>query len=83
MPTVTYENDYFQESMCVCMRVQTQTMFISHATQVHTAKMRYVMVIIQYHFSNFAGPQIFMDTSIIKHAIFFIDNLMVRCTVDY
>jgi hypothetical protein len=34
-------------------------------------------------FLKFAGPQIFMGTSIIRHAIFFIDDLMVRHTVDY
>jgi hypothetical protein len=69
--------------MCVPMHVHTQTVFITYATQVHTANMTYVMAIIQYHFSNFASPQIFTDTSIINHAIFFIDNSMVRRTVEY
>ena len=75
MPSAAYESDYFQESMCVHMRVHTQTVSITYATQVHTANTRYIMAIIRYHFSNFAGPQIFMGTSIINHAIFLIDNL--------
>jgi len=32
--------------MCVRMRVHTQNVFITHATQVHTANMRYIMAII-------------------------------------
>jgi hypothetical protein len=58
-------------------------MFITYATQVHTVNTRYITAIMQYHFSNFAGSQIFMGTSIINHAIFLFDNLMVRCRVEY
>jgi hypothetical protein len=58
-------------------------MSITFATQVHTANMRHIMAIMQYHFSNFGGPQIFMGTSTSNHAIFFIDNFMVRQTVEY
>jgi hypothetical protein len=68
--------------MCARMLVHTQTVFITYATQVHTADTRYIMAITQYHFSNFAGPHIFMGTSIINNAIFLIDNLMVRRTVE-
>jgi hypothetical protein len=58
-------------------------MSITYSTQVHTANTRHITAIIQYHFSNFAGPQIFKGTSIINHAIFFIDNFTVRRTVEY
>jgi hypothetical protein len=52
MSTVTYERDYFQESTCVRMRVHMKTVFVTYTTQVHTANMRCIMAIIQYHFSN-------------------------------
>jgi hypothetical protein len=56
----------FKKVLCEHMRVHTQTMFITYETQVHTANTQYIMAII-HHFSNFAGPQIFMGTSIINH----------------
>lgn len=68
----------------VCARVHAyvQTVSIIDATQIHTANMRYIMAITKYHFLNFAGPQIFMGTSLINYAIFSIDNLTVRHTVE-
>lgn len=68
---------------CARMHAYVQTVSVIYATQLHTANMRYIMAIIKYCFLNFAGPQIFMGTSLINYAIFFIDNLTVRHTVEY